>query len=129
MIVVDSSVWINLLRGKETSSEGKLREAVDKREVILLDLILMELLQGCRNEPDASRLQSYLGRFPLSNALNEQLAIRSAKNFRLLKSKGVTTRKTTDIIIATFCMENGHRLLHEDRDFTMMVDHLGLMIA
>ncbi len=130
MIVVDSSVWIASLRGFETSAVRKLRE-LDRKgrgQVLVGDLILLEVLQGARDEAHAARLAKNLRRFPIAAMLDTDIAERTAGNYRALRARGITVRKTIDMIIGTFCVERGHLLLHDDRDFEPMVAHCGLIV-
>ena len=90
------------------------------------DLILLEVLQGLRNEREAALVERALRRFDVAAMLDPGLASRAAANYRLLRSRGVTVRKTTGLVIGTFCIERGHALLHSDRDFVPMQAHLGL---
>lgn len=129
MVLVDSSVWISLLRGMETAAVQKLRDATRQDRALLADIVLLELLQGAKNEAEADRLERYFAAFPSADVLDRHVAIRSAANYRLLRSKGFTIRKTIDVIIGTFCILNDHALLHEDRDFEPMVEHLGLKVV
>jgi hypothetical protein len=129
MILVDSSVWIAHLRGSWTVGTAKL-EAVAGREPILVgDLILLEVLQGARDEARATRIERGLRRFDVVPLLDADLASRAARNYRKLRDLGVTVRKTADIIIGTFCIEHRCSLLHDDRDFAPMEKHLGLVAA
>src|SRR5690606_2342045 len=114
MILVDSSVWISNLRNTPTPAARKLRSIENTEEILIGDLILLEVLQGARDEAHAARLEREMREFNIARMLDEDLAIRAARNYRTLLVKGVTVRKTMDVIIATFCIENGHRLLHED---------------
>jgi predicted nucleic acid-binding protein len=75
------------------------------------------------------RIERSLRRFDVVTMLDGALAVRAAANYRLLRSRGITIRKTIDLIIGTFCIELGHRLLHDDRDFDPMVEHLGLRLV
>lgn len=129
MIVVDSSVWIANLRGLDTASVRRLR-AIDHEDdqVLVGDLILLEVLQGARDDQHADRIRHALRRFPIVPMLDPGLAILAARNYRILRGLGITVRKTIDMIIGTFCIERGHCLLHEDRDFVPMAAHLGLRI-
>jgi predicted nucleic acid-binding protein len=131
VIVVDSSVWIANLRGQNNAAVLKLRALADSDDDQLLvgDLILLEVLQGARDEAHANRIERSLRRYPIVPMLNEGLAIQAAHNYRLLRTLGITVRKTIDMIIGTFCIEGGHRLLHDDRDFDPMIQHLGLRIT
>lgn len=129
MIVVDSSVWIANLRGLDTAPVCKLRAIVHEDDQVLVgDLILLEVLQGARDERLADRIEQALRRFPVATMLDPDLVILAARNYRILRDQGITVRKTIDMIIGTFCIERGHRLLHADRDFDPMGVHLGLQM-
>ena len=130
MIVVDSSVWIANLRNLDTAGVHTLR-SIDHEDgqVLVGDLILLEVLQGARDDLHANRIERALRRFPIAAMLNPGLAIRAAKNYRTLRERGITIRKTIDVIIGTFCIAGDHQLLHADRDFDPMVEYLGLQVA
>lgn len=130
MIVVDSSVWIDNLRNADTAAVRKLQAlGYDGTEVLIGDIILLEVLQGARDAPHAARIERNLRRFPIAPMLDADLAVRAAKNHRFLRDRGITIRKTTDLIIGTFCTARDHLLLHNDRGFEPMAAHLGLQIA
>ncbi len=129
MIVVDSSVWIAHLRDSDTPEVRKLRAVDEPDQLLIGDLILLEVLQGARDERLAGIIEQQLRQFEIANMLNEALAPRITRNDRFLRDRGVTPRKTIDLIIGTFCIEGGHRVLHADRDFDPMVEHLGLRAA
>jgi predicted nucleic acid-binding protein len=116
LIVVDSSVWIDFFNGKVTPQTSKLLSLLGNEPLLVGDLILCEILQGARSEAQARRLEQELRKFELLPMLNPELAIAAAKNYRLLRSEGITIRKTVDLIIGTFCIAHGHTLLHDDRD-------------
>jgi predicted nucleic acid-binding protein len=129
MILVDSSVWIAHLRGHQTPATAKLEAAASREPLLIGDLILLEVLQGARDESHAARIERGLRRYALVPLLDSDLAPRAARNYRKLRELGITIRKTADIIIGTFCIERRHSLLHDDRDFAPMEEHLGLMVA
>lgn len=129
MILVDSSVWIAHLRGQRTPATVKLETAASREPLLIGDLILLEVLQGARDEAHAARIERRLRRYALVPLLDAGLARRAARNYRKLRERGITIRKTADIIIGTFCIEHRHSLLHDDRDFAPMEEHLGLMVA
>ncbi len=130
MIVVDSSVWIANLRGLDTLAVRKLRAAVDDENDLLIgDLILLEVLQSARDEVHADRIERNLRRYPVATMLDGSLAVQTARNYRRLRARGITVRKTIDMIIGTSCIAGNHVLLHDDRDFGPMADHLGLLVA
>lgn len=129
MILVDSSVWIAHLNGRATPETVKLEAAAAREPLLIGDLILMEVLQGARDDMHAARLERALRQFVVVPLLSGDLAPRAARNYRKLRALGVTLRKTADLIIGTFCIEHGHALLHADRDFAPMQKHLGLQIV
>jgi predicted nucleic acid-binding protein len=127
LIVVDSSVWIGHLRNLDTRAVRALRSIEDPDTIIVGDIVLLEVLQGARNQARATRIENDLRRFQIEPMLDDNLAIRAARNYRTLRERGVTIRKTIDVIIATFCLERNHALLHDDRDFDAFVA-LGLRV-
>lgn len=129
MILVDSSVWIAHLRGERTPATVRLERAAGREPLLIGDLILLEVLQGARNEAHAARIERGLRQYDVVPLLGPDLAARAARNYRRLRALGITIRKTADIVIATFCIEHRHALLHDDRDFAPMEKHLGLMAA
>ena len=126
MIVVDSSVWIALLRGEASPPVAQLTAIENTPEILVGDLILTEVLQGARDDKHAATIETLMSAFPVVPLLGPSLAPRAAANYRLLRQRGVTIRKTIDVMIATYCIEHGHLLLHQDRDFDPMVQHCGL---
>ncbi len=131
MIVVDSSVWIAQLRGQATAPVQRLRALVaeDDDQVLIGDLILLEVLQGARDDAHAARIERALRAFNIAPMLDPTIAVQAARNYRLLRARGITIRKTIDMIIGTSCLLGGHALLHDDRDFDPMAEHLGLRIV
>jgi predicted nucleic acid-binding protein len=126
-MLVDSSVWIAHLRGSLTPATAKLEVAVSREPILVGDLILLEVLQGARDELHAARIERGLRRFEVVPLLDVDLAPRAARNYRRLRDMGITIRKTNNIIIGAFCIERGCSLLHDDRDFAPMEEHLGLV--
>ena len=129
MILVDSSVSIAHLRGSLTPATAKLEAAVNFEPILVGDLILLEILQGARDEPHAARIERGLRRFQIVPLLDADLAPRAARNYRRLRDMGITIRKTNGLIVGTFCIERSCSLLHDDRDFAPMEEHLGLVAA
>jgi len=127
MIVVDTSVWIDYLRGGASDRVEQLRTLMRRQpELLIGDLILSEVLQGCRSEAEATEVETALQEFAIVPLCTPDLAIKAAANYRLLRRRGVTIRTTIDMIIGTFCIERGHMLLHSNRDFEPMERLLGL---
>ena len=126
MILVDSSVWIDYFNGVICPETNLLDGFLGKESILMGDLILSEVLQGFSNDKDFQEAQQLLNLLPFREMLGRQVAIRSAENYRLLRTKGVTVRKTIDVMIGTFCILNQLPLLHRDRDFDPMEKWLGL---
>lgn len=129
MIVVDSSVWIDFLNGRNLAHVARLQAALGVEEIIVGDLMLCEVLQGLDHEKAARQVESLLRRFEIVPMAGEAIAVAAARNFRSLRKRGITIRKTIDLLIGTWCIENRRPLLHNDSDFTPMARHLGLMEA
>ncbi len=129
MIMVDSSVWIDFFNGVENIETNKLDEMLGLEEIATGDLIITEVLQGFRSDKDFKAAKSILTSLTVFEMLGEKLAIKSANNFRKLRKSGITIRKTPDVIIATFCIENKFPLLFSDKDFIPFVNNLKLRSA
>jgi len=128
MILVDSSVWIDYFNGKITKQTNLLDSLLGSELIVIGDLILTEVLQGFQQDRDFNKAKKLLSALIFRQMLGRQLAIKSAENYRVLRKKGVTVRKTIDVIIATFCIANNLPLLHSDRDFRPMEKHLNLKV-
>jgi predicted nucleic acid-binding protein len=128
MLVVDSTVWIDYFNGVENPHTDYLHNMVDQQPVLVGDLILAEVLQGFRDDADFEQARRALGKYLQAEMVNPALALQSARNCRLLRHKGITVRKTIDSLIATYCIENEHELLHTDSDFDGYETHLGLKV-
>jgi len=129
MLVVDSTVWIDYFNGVENPQTDYLHLIADKTPILIGDLILAEVLQGFREDADFEKARRALGKYIQVEMVNPELALQSARNFRLLRRKGVTVRKTIDSLIATYCIENEHDLLHNDSDFDGYEKHLELKVV
>jgi hypothetical protein len=128
MILVDSSVWIDYFNGRKTWQTDLLEKLLSGAPIIIGDLILAEILQGFRSDNDYKTAKSFLGDLPFRQMGGYQVAVQSAQNYRNLRKKGVTVRKTIDVIIGTYCILEDLPLLHDDRDFEPMESHLSLKI-
>ena len=112
MILVDSSVWIDFLRGRDTVQVNTLDKLLGIEPLLIGDLILTEVLQGCGSEAEFNRVKRLLSRLEVVHLGGTEIAIQAARNYRYLRSKGLTVRKTIDVLIATCCIENGYTLLN-----------------
>lgn len=126
MILVDSSVWIDYLRGTASPQAEKLDALLGTVPLAIGDLILAEVLQGCATDREFNAVKRTLSTLHTVNLGGLELAIEAAKNFRKLRALGFTVRKTIDTVIATRCIMDGLELLHSDRDFDPFERHLGL---
>jgi len=126
MILVDSSVWIDYFNGVDSTETNKLDETLGLEEVAIGDLILTEVLQGFRNDKDYKTAKEILTSLNIYEMLGIELALKSANNFRKLRKQGITVRKTADVIIATYSIENKLPLLFSDKDFLPFVKYLRL---
>lgn len=129
MILIDSSVWIDYFRGTKTPQAEKLEFLLGRKLLAIGDLILAEVLQGFDSEREFSAARRLLTSLDVVEVGGQHVAIQAARNFRTLRSKGITIRKTIDTVIATHCIENEFSLLYSDRDFEPFVQHLGLRSA
>lgn len=129
MILVDSSVWIDYFIGTATSQTDFLDRILGEQPILVGDLILAEVLQGFRRDEDFDTARRALLSFQVVEMLNPDLAVQSARNYRILRTQGITVRKTIDCIIATYCIQVGHALLHSDGDFDLFETHLGLSVV
>ncbi|MEB2784615.1 MULTISPECIES: PIN domain nuclease [Algoriphagus] len=126
MILVDSSVWIDYFNGRKNLQTDFLHEALGQEIVCTGDLIMTEVLQGFNSDKSFSDALSFFEDLHFFSLGGKELAVASAQNFRFLRKKGITIRKTIDVVIATFCIKNEVFLLHSDKDFDPIVIHLGL---
>ena len=127
MIVVDSSVWIDFLNGRSAPHVRRLRMVLGVDEIIVGDLMLCEVLQGLGTARAAQDVEALLRRFDIVPMVGDAIAVAAARNFRSLRARGITVRKTIDLLIGTWCIENSTPLLHNDSDFRPMARYLGLV--
>ena len=128
MVIVDTSVWIEFLRGNATPETRWLRNAIlQKEDLGLTSLILCEVLQGIQHERQFRETREYLSAMPIFDSTSEETAVAAGENYRTLRALALTVRSTIDCITATFCIREGFGLLHRDRDFIPFENHLKLV--
>ena len=127
MILVDSSVWIDYFNGVVCAETDRLDALLGQDNILMGDIILAEVLQGFTSDTEFKRAQNLLALLPFREMLGREVALQTAKNYRLLRKQGVTVRRTVDVMIGTFCIVNHIPLLHRDRDFDPMGKWLGLV--
>jgi predicted nucleic acid-binding protein len=129
MVIVDTTVWIDYLRGLRNKETDYLDRELGRQRFGLTDLILCDTLQGLGDDNTFTRVLRELRKFQVFETGGEELAVEAARNFRTLRRRGRTVRKTIDCLIATFCLRYGHSLLHRDRDYDHFEDFLGLAVV
>ncbi len=128
MVLIDTTVWIDFLAGRRNSQTLWLDRELGNQPLALTDLIYCEVLQGIGSDALFSHVRRDLEKLTIFDTGGMDLAVAAALNYRLLRRRGVTVRKTIDCLIATFCIQAGHELLHRDRDFDGFEAHLGLRV-
>jgi predicted nucleic acid-binding protein len=129
MVIIDTTVWIDYLRGAENPETRWLDQELRRQRLGLTDLILCEVLQGIRDQGTFAQVQADLLKFHVFHTGGSGLAIAAAQNYRDLRRRGYTVRKTTDCLIATFCLQAEHELLHRNHDFDCFEKALGLKVV
>ena len=128
MILVDTSVWIDYFNGVENKQTERLDRILSEQSVLLGDIILTEILQGFDSDKEFRLAKQALEPLDCVHLGGKSLAIKAASNFRFLRSKGVTVRKTVDMLIGSWCIEHEVNLLHNDKDFDQIATQLPLKI-
>jgi len=128
MIVADTSVWIDYVKGIDASHTNILDHELIYNRVVTGDIIIAEFLQGFKNDREYLIAKQIMDNLEYRDFLEKEIAIQAAHNYRKLRKQGITVKKTIDVIIATFCIENGLPLIHNDRDFDPMEEILGLIV-
>ena len=128
MVIVDTSAWIEYFRNGVPTIVQKVDHCLEKSLVGIGDLIFCEVIQGIKSKHDREEVSALLLSLPQYEMVGFRIAEKAADNYRMLRSRGITIRKTIDVIIGTFCAENNFSLLHCDRDFDAMIPHVGLAI-
>ncbi len=126
MILVDSSVWIDYFNGIDNPPAYYLYDNLGREVFVTGDLIMLEILQGFGSDSDYATGRKIMESLPFFNLCGREIAITASGNYRKLRKKGITIRKTIDMVIATFCLENKIRLLHNDKDFLPLQEFTGL---
>ena len=128
MVIVDTSAWIEYFRDGAAGVVAAVDACLERDLVGIGDLVYCEVVQGIRSKREREQVTGLFGSLPHFDMVGFAIADKAAANFRHLRSRGVTVRKTIDVLIGTFCAENGHQLVHNDRDFTLMAPHIGLAV-
>ena len=128
MILVDTSAWIDYFNGIAAPHTDAVDDALGSDRVVIGDLIIAELLQGFRSDSDHQQARALIERLEYRDLVGRDVALKAAENYRTLRAGGITVRKTIDLLIATYCIENALPLIHNDRDFDVLEAQLGLTV-
>lgn len=128
MAIVDTSAWIEYLQDGDPGIANEVDRCLDQDLVGIGDLVYCEVMQGIRSPRQRREIAGLLLSLPQFGMVGFGIAEKSAHSYRLLRSRGVTVRKTIDVLIGTFCAENGSQIVHHDRDFDLMAPHIGLRV-
>jgi len=128
MIVADTSAWIDYFNGVLAPHTDRLDSDLETHIIIIGDLIIAELLQGFKTDKEYNTAKKIIEKFEYRDFVGKEIAMKTANNYRYLRKNGITVRKTIDVIIATFCIENEYQLIHNDKDFDPLEEHLGLKV-
>jgi len=128
MVIVDTSAWIEYFNDGIPCVVKKVDRCLEQDMVGIGDLVYCEIMQGIRSSRERNQVSLLLLALPQFNMVGFGIAEKSAANYRLLRSRGVTVRKTIDVLIGTFCSEHEFQLLHNDSDYDMMAKHIELNI-
>jgi len=128
MVIVDTSAWIEYFQDGEPTVVEKVDRSLDQHPVGIGDLVYCEVMQGIRSDPLRHEVSNLFRSLPRFEMVGFTVADKAAQNYRRLRSRGITVRKTIDVIIGTFCAENGFQIIHHDRDFDLMAPHIGLKV-
>lgn len=128
MVIVDTTVWVDYLNGSRTPQTDWLDAELERQRLGLTDLILCEVLQGVRDDRQAAETRRELLKLEIFETGGIDLAVSAAQNYRILRARGRTVRRTVDCLIATYCLMNGYALLHKDRDFDPFEEFLNLRV-
>jgi hypothetical protein len=121
MILVDTSVWIDFLRGADSAHRKILHGLIeDEADICITEIIFTEILQGVKSDKDFLKLKGFLLEFPIYGPKGIETWLKAARIYRDCRKRGKTVRKTVDCIIAAIAIENNLTLLHKDSDF----DHI-----
>ena len=127
MVMVDTSVWIDYVNGTTNTQVEKLHSLLNSDRILIGDLIITELLQGFSTPRELKVIQNIISLLEYHDMVGRDIAEKSALNYNYLRKNGITVRKTIDVIIGTFCIENKIPLLHNNKDFVPMEKHLHLL--
>lgn len=129
MVIVDTTVWVDYLNGVSTPEVEWFDRESGRQRLGLVDLTVCEVLQGVASDAAAGQVLRRLRQFEIFDTGGVALAAAAAHNDRRLRARGRTVLKTIDCVIATFCLEHAHALLHSDRDFDPFGEVLGLRVV
>ena len=130
MILIDTSVWVDFLRGVNSRQRRMLHRLLeDDEDICITEIILTEILQGIKDDRDYQIIKTYLLEFPICSTKGVETYLNAACIYRDCRKQGITVRKTVDCIIASICIENGITLLHKDSDYDFIAKCTSLEVV
>ncbi len=128
MILADTSAWIDYFRGVSAPYTDLLDLELARNRIVTGDLIIAEFLQGFRDEREYLEAKRIMDSLEYRDLVGREIAVAASQNYRVLRKAGITVRKTIDVLIATFCIKNDLELIHNDKNFDVMEEKLGLKV-
>lgn len=129
MTLVDSNVWIDYFAGRPDRYTQALKSLIPAGTALVGDLIAHEVLRGFRSDESFATARTFFARLPRARLLDYERGVRAAERYRGLRKRGITIRRRADVLIASYCLDEGVALLTRDRDFAPFAKHLGLRLA
>ena len=128
MVLIDTTVWIDLFAGRELPHVAVLESLIKKREdICICGIILTEVLQGIRDIKEFRKTQE-LFNFMIFLPMPYSVFLGAAEIYRNLRRNGITIRNSVDCMIASVAIENDIMLLHNDRDFKPIESDFNLKV-
>jgi predicted nucleic acid-binding protein len=123
-LLADTSVWINFFKGNESKEVTILTKYIENDgPIFLCPTIVQEILQGINNDKQFREIKKYLLAFNILNDDGLEMAISAANLYRSLRKKGITIRKSNDCLIAQYAINHSLHVLHQDRDFDLIIEN------
>lgn len=128
MILVNTSVWIDYFNGVINKQTETLDRLLSEQTILIGDIILTDILQGFDSDIEIKWAKQAIDPLDCVHLGGKPLAIKAASNFRFLRSKVITIRKSVDMLIGTWCIEYDVELLHNDKEFKQIATQLPLRV-
>jgi len=128
LILVDTSAWVEFLRGTGTVTHARVRSLVSEgAPLATTDPVVMELLAGARDDAHATKLRRMLAALEHRPALGMDFE-EAARIHRECRQAGETVRSLMDCLVAAVALREGLTVLARDRDFEAISRRTGLAL-